>query len=266
MPARKGRQKSTTTTTSGTTVTETRTTETPKANTQTGEEYLNAWVNFAKALGDTTTDFVRKFGEEQQHSYERWVAVATDSVQPRPTEEDVKEVTAKFGEWKDIAEEVGRKVQEAFTTGQNVQKDLFAAWSKAIPTGEKTESSTETTDSTELLRKFWSGLLGSAFEKYTQSLSPEIKFDDFIRGQEDSLKDFGENFRKFSYAYLTSPPFVSMFGKALDQSLELQKKMTENGGLSGLFGTIPTRQDFTDLEESMKELSEKVTRLEAKIR
>lgn len=230
-----------------------------------GEEFISTWVKFAEDLGNTATDTIRRFGEEQQREYEKWVSAAKEAARPRPTETDVREVADRFQQWTQMADEVGRKIVDALTTGVNVQKDLFEAWGRTASAAPRAPEQ-QGRETVELYQKFWTDLFGSLFERYTQSFRPEFKFDDFVRTQEDTLKDFGENFRKFSYSYLTSPPFVTLFGKTLDSTLEAQRAFAEQGGLASVVGGIPSKRDIAELQESLRTLSEKVDRLGEKIR
>ena len=234
-----------------------------------GEEYLSTWVNFAKELGETTTESIKRFGEEQQRLYERWSAAAKDVSQPRPTQEDLREVTARYQEWTHLAEEVGQKVADALTTGSNVQKDLFTAWSRTAVPPTATETLTpeqQARNATELVQKFWRDVLGNVSERYGQAFRPGLNYEDFVKTQEQALREFSENFRKLSYSYLTSPNFVTLFGRTLDSALEAQKSFAEQGGLASIVGSLPTRDDISELRKTLKALSEKVNQLEEKIR
>ncbi len=230
-----------------------------------GEEFIGSWVKFAEDLGETATETIRRFGEEQQREYEKWVATTKEAARPRPTETDVKEVAARFQQWTEMADEVGRKIVDAMTTGVNTQKDLFEAWSRTASVTPRSPEQ-QGRETVELFQKFWTDLFGTLFERYAQSFRPEFKFDDFVQRQEGALKDFGENFRKLSYSYLTSPSFVTLFGKTLDSTLEAQRAIAENGGLASFAGGIPTKKDIAELQETLRNLSEKVDRLGEKIR
>ena len=247
----------------------TETTEAPAAprgrNTNPAEESLRVWLNFAKEVGTTTSEFVRRFGDEQQQNYEKWAASLRDQMKPRQSVPDVEEIRERFRDWNELAQEIGQKVTAAFTTGQDLQKQLFENWSKA-QTGGSQNPADQVREYAEMTQKFWSGLSKELYEKAMASFAPQVKFEDFVRTQEESMKDFAENFRKLTYSYFTSPPFVTLFGKTLDASLDLQRQLKETGGALANLSPLPTKKEVAQLQQSLAELANKVSRLEDKIR
>lgn len=262
MPAKKSQSRARPTTTTGTQ---------PKREAPQGgktlppEDYVKVWTNFAKEIGETTTDFVKRFGEEQQKNYEQWVATAQAQGTPRPTAEELQDVTSRFEEWNILAQEIGKKVSDAFKSGTDLQKEFLSGWSQGQPSGVPTPPDS-VKEFNDLAQKFWTGLAGNLYQKSLTSFTPELKFDDFVRGQEDSMRELTENFKKFTYSYFTSPPFVTLFGKTLDSSLEAQKLLQEKGGPLAYLTSFPTKKDLAQLQETLVELSNKVGRLEEKIR
>jgi hypothetical protein len=193
---------------------------------QTGEEYMNAWMSFAKEMGDTATDFVKRFGEEQQKNYEKWVATVQDGANSQVSPEDIKEVGERFKQWTSFAQEMGQRVKDSFTPSSNLQKDFLDAWNHVAQSGASPEDAAKVFS--ELAQKFWTGIAGNLYEKSLASLRPELKLDEFIKSQEEPLREFSENFRRLTLSYFTSPPFVSPFGRTLDSTLEMQKLASEN--------------------------------------
>lgn len=228
------------------------------------EDYVKVWSNFAKEIGDTTTDFVKRFGEEQQKSYEQWIASTQAQGTPRPTADDLQEVTSRFEEWNTLAQEIGKKVADAFKAGTDLQKEFLGSWTDSQPSLPHVPTDT-LREFNDLAEKFWTGLAGSLYQKSLSSLGPQVRFDDFVRTQEDSLKELTENFKKLTYSYFTSPPFVTLFGKTLDSSLEAQKLLLEKGGPLTYLSSIPTKKDLAQIQETLVELSNKVDRLQDKI-
>jgi len=230
-----------------------------------GEEFMHAWMGFAKEMGDTAGEFVKRFGEEQQKNYEQWMAAVQDGTKPRPSIEDVREVGERFQQWSGLAQEIGERIKEVFTTGTDLQKEFFAAWSQ---TSQQSGSSPEeaTKALSDLAQKFWTGLTTNLYQKSLTSMRPELSVDEFVKNQEAMLKDYSENFKKLTYTYFTSPPFVSLFGQTLDSTLEVQKLLNESGGILNYLSGIPTKKDLAQLQETLMKISNKVQQIEEKIR
>jgi gas vesicle protein len=187
---------------------------------QPGEEYMNAWMDFAKEMGDTAEAFVKRYGEEQQKNYEQWMSTVQDGTKARPSLENVKEVGERFQQWAGLAQEIGERIKESFTSGSDLQKEFFAAWSQASQRGNSPEEISK--GFSDLAQKFWTGLTNNLYQKSFTTIRPEVDMDGFIRNQEQTVREFSENVRKLS------PPFVSLFGQTLQSTLEIQKLLSEN--------------------------------------
>jgi gas vesicle protein len=235
------------------------------ARPQTSDDYMAVWMGYAKEMGDSAGDFVKKFGEEQQKNYEQWMAAVQDGSKPRPSVEDMKEVGERFQQWSSLAQEISEKIKEVFTTGTDLQKEFFAAWSQA---SSQNASSPEDAAKglSELAQKFWTGLAGNLYQKSLTSMRPNMSVEEFIKNQEEMLKDYSENFKKLTYTYFTSPPFVSLFGQTLDSTLEMQKLFSQEGGIMSYLSGIPTKKDLAQLQEMLMKISSKVQQIEEKIR
>jgi hypothetical protein len=181
---------------------------------------MNAWMSFAKDMGDTTGDFVKRFGEAQQKNYEKWVATMQDGTKTGPSLEDVKEVGERFRQWTGLAQEIGQKVKESFTTGSDLQKEFFSAWSQASQSGASPGDAAK--GFSNLAQKFWTQLASNLNQKSLTSLRPEFHPDEFMRSQQQMHEEISETIKKLS------PPFVALFGQALNSTLEIQNLLAEN--------------------------------------
>jgi len=137
-------------------------------------------------------------------------------------------------------------------------------WFQAHQSGTSPEDAAK--GLTELAQKFWTGLAGNLYQKSLTTMRPDMSVEEFIKNQEEMLKDYSENFKKLTYTYFTSPPFVSLFGQTLDSTLEIQKLLSQNGGLMGYLSGIPTKKDLAQLQETLMKVSSKLQQIEEKIR
>lgn len=265
MPSKKTQPSSQRTTPTSTTTTPTEGQPPRRSNHSAQEDYVNVWLGFAKEVGETTSDFVRRFGDEQQKNYEQWASTLRNQAKPRPTTEDLNDARTRFEAWNQVAQEIGAKVSEAFTSVQDLQKNFFENWSRS-GAGEKATPADQAREYAELVQRFWTGLSKEIYERANTTIPGQPKFDEFVRSQEESLKDFAENFRKLTYSYFTSPPFVTLFGKTLDASLDLQRQLKEAGNAFPSLTTLPSKKDLAQIQQTLSELADKVHRIEEKIR
>lgn len=224
------------------------------------EEGVELWTRFARETGETVTDFLRRFGEEQQKNYESWVASVSDAARPAAHDRETQEVQSRAEEWNRRAEEIGARIRDAFQAGLEPQRDLFEAWVRPFLPKEATPEQ-KTREASELLQKMWTGLTANMSRRLVESMQPGKGVEDLIRVQEDSLKEFSESFQKLTQLYFTSPAFVTMFGRTLDASLDLQKAMKEGDDAFSRLTGFPSRREISELNQAVKDLSEKVSRL-----
>jgi gas vesicle protein len=187
---------------------------------QAGEDYMTAWMSFAKEMGDTAEDFVKRFGEEQQKNYDQWVATVQNGTAPRPSLDDIKEVGERFQQWTGLAQQIGQRIKESFTTGTDLQKEFFTAWSQASRNGSSPEEISKRFS--DLAQRFWAELGTNLYQKSLSSMHPEFDLSDVMKSQRQTMNEFNENFKKIS------PPFVTLFGQTLQSTLEIQKLVSEN--------------------------------------
>ncbi|MDE1821361.1 MAG: hypothetical protein KGJ23_13240 [Euryarchaeota archaeon] len=224
------------------------------------EEGLELWTRFARETGETVTEFLRRFGEEQQKNYESWSTSLADVTRPAMRDRGTQEVQTRLEEWNRRAEEIGTRVRDAFQTALEPQKELLDAWVKPFLPKEATPQD-KAREATELVQKLYTGLTTNLSRRLFETLQPGRGVEDLVRAQEESLKEFSDSFQKLTQLYFTSPAFVSMFGKTLDASLDLQKAVKEGDDVFSKITGFPSRREITELNQAVKDLSAKVSRL-----
>lgn len=264
---RKGSRKSKTTTTTPTETT--RTTSSPReestrtSSTSTSaplEQGLNLWTQFAKETGETISEYLRRFGEEQQKNYESWMTSVADATHPSARDREIQEAQTRLEEWNRRAEEIGNQVRDAFQGAFEPQKDLFTTWVKPFLPKEATADE-KAREATEIVQRLWSGLTTTMARRLFDAMQPGKGVDELVRVQEESLKEFTDSFSKLSQMYFASPSFVTLFGKALDSSLDLQNSFKDQESAFSRFTGLPSRREITELNQAVRDLSEKVGRL-----
>jgi hypothetical protein len=224
------------------------------------EDSMDLWTRFAQQTGDTVTEYLRRFGDEQQKNYEAWAASVRDAARPDSRAGETDEVQARFQEWNRRAEAVGATIRDALQTTLGPQKELIDLWVKPfLPKQATTEDRTR--EATELIQKLWTGFTTDAFKPWVTAMQPGQGVEELVRVQEASLKEFSDSFQKLTQLYFTSPAFVTMFGKSLDASLDSQKFAKEQENLFNRMTAVPTRQEITELNEAVRDLTEKVSRM-----
>ncbi len=224
------------------------------------QEGYEVWTKFAKQTGDTFGEYLRRFGEEQQKNYERWVATLRESTTPSASRRGSDEMKARMEEWNRVSREIADRVTEAFLTMLGPQRDTFETWMRPfLPKEGSTEE--QTRQFTELVTKFWGGMFSDVNRRFLESLQPSKTAAEFAQLQEKALKEFGDTYQKLAYAYFSSPAFVGLFGKTLDSSLDLQKAFDQGESMLSKFTGLPSRRDITELNEGIRELLNKVDRL-----
>jgi len=224
------------------------------------EESLELWTRFARQTGETVTEYLRRFGDEQQKNYESWAASLRDAAHPASHARETEEIQARFQEWNRRAEEIGERVRDAFQTTLGPQKELIDLWVKPFLPKQATNED-RTREATELIQKLWTGMGADVFRRMFTALQPGQGVEELIRVQEASLKEFTESFQKLTQIYFTSPAFVTMFGKTLDASLDSQKLVKDQETMFSKMTGLPSRREITELNEAVRDLSEKVTRM-----
>lgn len=243
---------------------ETSRTTPPKAASRTPiEESLDLWTRFAQQTGDTVTEYFRRFGNEQQKTYEAWAASARDATRPPSRPSETEEAQARFQEWNRRAEEVGARIRDALQSTIGPQKDMFALWAKPFLPRDWTNDD-RTREAAELIQKLWTGFSTDVFKPWFSAFQPGQGVEDLVRVQEASLKEFSDSFQKLTQLYFTSPAFVTMFGKSLDASLDSQKFAKEQESVFDRMTGLPTRQELTELNEAVRDLTEKVSRMSSR--
>jgi len=227
------------------------------------EENLNLWTRYARETGETVTDFLRRFGEEQQKSYDSWAASFTEAARPKARPPEIDAARAQFEEWNRRAEQIGTRVLEAFEMGLAPQRELLERWAKPfLP--DDASAVDRNREIMGLAQKMWSGLSIDLTRRLMDAMQPEKGFDEFVRAQDDVMKQFTENFQKLTQIYFTSPAFVTTFGKTLDGSLDLQKNMKDGDELFRKMTGLPTRREIGELNQAVRDLSDQVSRLNAR--
>jgi hypothetical protein len=227
------------------------------------EEGLNMWTRYARETGEIVTDFLRRFGEEQQKSYDAWAASLSESMRPKVRPPQAEAMRARLEEWNRQAVEVGARVREAFEKSLAPQRDLLEMWMKPFLPAEANVAD-QTREAMALVQKLWSGLTVDLTRRLVEAMQPEKGFDDFVEAQDEVVKQFAENFQKLTRIYFTSPAFVTTFGKTLDSSLDLQKGWKDSDELFRRLTGLPTRREIGELNQAVRDLSEQVSRLGGK--
>lgn len=224
------------------------------------EESLQLWSRYARETGETVTDYLKRFGGEQQKNYESWATSVKDATRPAAREKEATELQARLEEWNARAKEIGDRVREAFQKALEPQKDLLDLWMKPYLPKDATNED-RSREATDLIQKMWSGLTGDVSRFMFSAMRRDQGVEDLARVQEESLKQFYDSFQKLTQIYFTSPGFVTMFGKTLDSSLDSQKFMKGQENLFNWMTTFPSRQQITELNEAVRDLTEKMTRM-----
>jgi len=227
------------------------------------EEGLDLWTRYARETGETVTDFLRRFGEEQRKSYDAWASTLSEAVRPKLAATEAPAVQARFDEWNRQSAEVGSRVREAFEKSLAPQRELLELWAKPFLPTDATLAE-RNREVLGLVQKLWSGLTIDLTRRLVDAMQPEKGFDEFISAQDEVTKQFAENFQKLTRIYFTSPAFVAAFGKSLDTSLDLQKTWKDSDELFRRVTGLPTRQEISELNQAVRELSEQVSRLSGK--
>ncbi|MGA8276221.1 MAG: hypothetical protein WB789_06075 [Thermoplasmata archaeon] len=227
------------------------------------EEGLNLWTRYARETGETVTDFLHRFGEEQQKSYDTWASNVTEASRPKSRQPEVDAARARFEEWNRQAEKIGNRVRDAFETGLTPQRELLEMWAKPFLPDDATAVD-RNRELMGIVQKLWSGLSLDLTRRLMDTMQPEKGFDEFVRAQDDVLKQFTENFQKMTQIYFTSPAFVTTFGKTLDNSLDLQKTMKDGDEVFRRMTGLPTRREIGELNQAVRDLSDQVSRLTAR--
>jgi hypothetical protein len=226
------------------------------------ERGMDLWSRYARETGETVTEFLRRFGEEQQKSYEAWAA-NVETLRPKVRPPEVDMVRARLDEWNRRAEDVGARVREAFDASLAPQRDLLDLWVRPLLPANAT-SDDRTREILSLVQKLWSELTIDLTQKVVAGMRPDKSLDDLIRGQQEVAQQFTETFQKLARVYFTSPGFVATFGKSLDNSLELQKGLKDSDELFRRVTGLPTRRGISELNQAVRDLSEQVSRLGGK--
>lgn len=224
------------------------------------EQGLSLWTQYARETGESVADFLRRFGEEQQKSYETWAANLPDALRPKLRPADARVAQERFDKWTHQAEEIGNRVREAFETTLKPQAELLELWTKPFLPADA-DGADQTREVLGLVQKFWSGLTGDLTRRMMDAMKPEKGFDEFVQAQEEATKQFTENFQKLVRVYFTSPAFVATFGKTLDSSLDLQKSIKDSDELFRRVTGLPTRREISELNLAVRDLSEQVSRI-----
>ncbi len=224
------------------------------------EEGIELWTRFARETGETVTEFLRRFGEEQQKNYESWVASLNDVTRTTSRDRETQEVQSRLEEWNRRAEEIGARVRDAFQTASSPQKELFETWTRPFLPKEATADQ-KAREATELVQKLWTGLFTDVSRRFYDSLRSGKGVEELVKVQEESLKEFTDSFQKLTQLYYTSPAFVNMFGRTLDASLDLQKAVRDGDDTVSRLTGLPSRREITELNQAVKDLSQKVARL-----
>ena len=224
------------------------------------EESLGLWTRFSRQTGETVTEYLRRFGEEQQKNYEAWATTVRDAARPSAHDKELEAARARFEEWNHRAEQIGETVREAFQKTLAPQRELLELWVKPfLPTEASAEDRSRET--MELIQKLWSGLSTDVSRRMFSALQPGASVDELVKAQEASMKEFTDSFQKLAQVYFTSPAFVTLFGKNLDASLDRQNLWSAQEDLFTRMTGLPSRREITELSEAVRDLSDKVTRI-----
>lgn len=225
------------------------------------EEGLELWARFARDTGETVTGYLRRFGEEQQKNYESWMSAVRDASKPSLRVMGTDELNARVEEWNRRAQEVGERIRDAFLKTMEPQKELLELWVKPLLPEEPTARDS-VRESTELIQKMWTGLTTDMTRIMFTSLQPRESVEELTRVQEASLKAFYDSFKKLTELYFTSPAFVTTFGRTLDASLDAERWQRAGEKYIGWMTWLPSRREITQLNEAVRDLGDKVKRLQ----
>jgi hypothetical protein len=227
------------------------------------EEGLNLWTRYARETGETVSEFLRRFGEEQQKSYEIWSANLTEAARPKFRPPQPEAVRERLEEWNRQAETIGSRVREAFEKSLAPQRELLELWAKPfLPADASVAERSQEVQA--LVQKLWSGLTVDLTRRMMDALQPGEAYDEFVQAQDAATKQFAENFQKLTRVYFTSPAFVTTFGKTLENSLDLQKNLNDSEEFFRKITGLPTHREISELNQAVRDLSEQVSRLQAK--
>jgi hypothetical protein len=229
------------------------------------DESLELWTRFARQTGETVAEYLRRFGDEQTKNYESWAVSFRDATRPASREKEMDEVQARFQEWNQRAEEIGTRVRDAFQAMLGPQQELVNLWVKPYLPKEATQED-RAREAAELIQKLWTGLATDVFRRLFTAVQPSQGVEELMRAQEASMKEFADSFQKLTAIYFTSPAFVTMFGKTLDASLDSQNLAKEQENLFSRMTGLPSRREITELNEAVRDLSEKVGRMNSERR
>jgi hypothetical protein len=222
---------------------------------------MSLWTRYARETGETVSEFLRRFGEEQQKNYDTWSANLTEAVRPKFRAPAAEAVRARLEEWNHQAEVIGTRVREAFETSLAPQRELLELWAKPFLPADATVAE-RNQEILGLVQKLWSGLTIDLTRRLMDTMQPEKTYDEFIQAQDQITKQFAENFQKLTRIYFTSPAFVTAFGKSLDTSLDLQKTFHDSDEFFRRVTGLPTRREIGELNQAVRDLSEQVSRLQ----
>jgi hypothetical protein len=63
------------------------------------EEALSLWTQYARDTGETVTEFLRRFGDEQQKVYDTWAANLSAAASPKPRVPGAEDVRRRLDAW-----------------------------------------------------------------------------------------------------------------------------------------------------------------------
>jgi len=155
---------------------------------------------------------------------------------------------------------IGTRVREAFETSLAPQRKLLELWAKPFLPADATVTE-RNQEVMGLVQKLWSGLTIDLSRRLLDAMQPGKGLDEFVQAQDEVTKQFAENFQKLTRIYFTSPAFVTAFGKSLDTSLDLQKTFKDSDEFFRRVTGLPTRQEISELNLAVRDLSEQVSRL-----
>jgi hypothetical protein len=225
------------------------------------EEGLELWARFARETGETATEYLRRFGEEQQKNYESWTSAVRDATKPSPRGMGTEELTARIDEWNRRAEEVGERIRDAFLKSMEPQKELLDLWVQPLLPKEATAQD-RARESMQLIQNMWTGLTTNMSRIMYTALQPRQSVEELTRVQDASVKEFYDSFKKLTELYFTSPAFVSMFGRTLDASLDAERWERAREKYLGWMTGLPSRQEIAQLNDAIRDLGDKVGRLQ----
>jgi hypothetical protein len=143
------------------------------------------------------------------------------------------------------------------------QRELLELWVKPFLPNDA-NAVDQSREVMALVEKFWSGLSTDLSRRLLDTLQPTRGYAEFAEAQDEAIRQLTENFQKFTRIYFTSPAFVTTFGKTLSNSLDLQKAGKDSEELFRRVTGLPTRQEISELNQAVRDLSEQVARLGGK--